>query len=161
MQLETDRGSIHGRSTSTFFLRVRLERTDRKAGKRKDGRGIGLLGSAGWRRRGQHCATVGAILFYYASLSPFRRKTFGCLPRDNFLRYVINVYGQPRLLMLLSRLSILWFSRKEKKKKKKRRGEENVPGDKGRRGTEIAPRVNLVHDVFNLRFDSLSVTRII
>lgn len=113
---------IHGRSTSTFFLRVRLERTDRKAGKRKDGRGIGLLGSAGWRRRGQHCATVGAILFYYASLSPFRRKTFGCLPRDNFLRYVINVYGQPRLLMLLSRLSILWFSRKEKKKKRREEG---------------------------------------
>lgn len=50
---------------------------------------------------------------------------------------------------------------KRKEKKKKRRGEENVPGDKGRRGTEIAPRVNLVHDVFNLRFDSLSVTRII
>lgn len=49
----------------------------------------------------------------------------------------------------------------KRKEKKKRRREENVPGDKGRRGTEIAPRVNLVHDVFNLRFDSLSVTRII
>lgn len=53
--------------------------------------------------------------FLLPSLSPFRRKTFGCLPRDNFLRYVINVYGQPA--KAFNRAASAFYDSRGKKKK--------------------------------------------
>lgn len=131
-------GRSMGEALQLFFTSsIRgSERTDRKAGKRKDGRGFGWL--AGWpeEKRPTLCLRR-RDSFLLPSLSPFRRKTFGCLPRDNFLRYVINVYGQPRLLIEPPRHSMIL-----EKRKKRGGGGRECSRDKGRRGTEIAPRVN-------------------
>lgn len=85
-------GRIRGRSTSTF-LRVRLEVRGEKLEKGRMEGGCWLVG--GWVEERATLCLRRRDSFLLPSLSPFRRKTFGCLPRDNFLRYVINVYGQP------------------------------------------------------------------
>lgn len=145
-------GRSMGEALQLFFTSsIRgSERTDRKAGKRKDGRGFGWL--VGWpeEKRPTLCLRR-RDSFLLPSLSPFRRKTFGCLPRDNFLRYVINVYGQPRLLIEPPRHSMIL----EKRKKKGRGRERMFPRQRKARNRNCAEGKRSSTMCFNLRFDSL------